>query len=141
MTIASLHLYTPQVDPEESSGAGATRSVLHATPLRASRALALRHVMRAFHFTMSNAVFLCTPAAVAHKGEQGPGTVLGTLTSDLVNLIEGAQRVVVVPPRTELNLTKTMRDSSGSGVRARVCAAGVSQPVEAPCCIANCAPV
>ena len=56
-----------QLAPEESTGDGKTGSVLHATPLRASRALALRHVMRAFHFSMSNAVFLCTPASVAHK--------------------------------------------------------------------------
>ena len=45
------------------------------------------------------------------QGELAPGTMVGTLTSDLVHLIEGAQRVVVVPPRTEVKLAHSLKDS------------------------------
>lgn len=102
------------MDPEESTDEGVTRSVLHATPLRASRSLALRHIMRTLGFTMRQAVFLCTPASVAAKGDKAPGTMLGTLTSDLAALVEGAQRVVVAPPRTQVKMAQKLSDS---GVR------------------------
>ena len=117
---------TMQLLPEESAGGGAgdgAKSVLHATPMRANRALALRHIMRLCGFTMGQAVFLCTPASVAPKGERAPGTMLGALASDMQYLIEGAQRVVVVPPRTEVSLNKKLSDSGVRTLHSFLCSA------------------
>jgi hypothetical protein len=112
---------TLQLLPEETT-AGRTRSVLHATPLRASRSLALRHIVHTRGLTMAEAVFLCTPASMlAHASQQGY-TVVGSLTSDMATLVEGAQTVVVVPPSRETRLGKSMRH--GKAVRSSRSAPG-----------------
>lgn len=97
---------TLQLAPGQTGAGGETQSVLHATPLRASRALALRHIMQTHGFELSAALFLCTPASVHKKGNKGAlGTMLGTLCSDMAQLVEGAQRVVVVPPKTQVEVS------------------------------------
>ena len=102
---------TLQLVPEETT-AERTRSVLHATPLRCSRALAMRHIVHSGNFVMADTVFLCTPASVhAHVSKDGH-TVVGALCSDMATLVEGAQKVVVVPPSRLPRLSKT--DSNGS---------------------------
>ena len=60
-------------------------SILHATPLRASRAMALRHLFFGHGLNMAKSTFLCTPAAIA-QGEDG--TEIGALCSDMDALIQ-----------------------------------------------------
>jgi hypothetical protein len=103
---------TLQLAPEEKTQDLVTRSVLHATPLRSSRALALRHIMYLFDCAMSEALFLCTPASAKVKGAGRAYSVLGTLCSDLAQLVEGGQLVLVVPPRRQMRLSRAISDAS-----------------------------
>lgn len=95
---------TLQLLPEETQSDKNTHSVLHATPLRASRSLALRHIVQSRNFAMSDAVFLCTPASMHERVEQDGFTVVGSLCSDMAQLVEGAQKVVVVPASRQMKL-------------------------------------
>lgn len=96
---------TLQLVPEETA-AERTRSVLHATPLRCSRALALRHIVHSGNFLMADTVFLCTPASMHANAAQDGHSVIGALCSDMATLVEGAQKVVVVPPSKLPRLSK-----------------------------------
>ena len=98
---------TLQLIPGDARGGDGTVSVLHATPLRASRGLALRHLTRTFDLSMDGAVFLCTPTSV--RAIEG-GTLVGTLVSDLAALVEGAHRVVVVPPRRQTRISQELSE-------------------------------
>lgn len=95
-----------------------TRSLVHATPLRASRALALRHIVQRFaRLSMPSSVYVCTPASVHAKGESQGFTLLGTPVSDTMPLVEGAQRVVIVPPTKQMRLSVNLDelDLNGGG--------------------------
>jgi hypothetical protein len=108
---------TLQLAPEAGSqDSGKTTSVMHATPLRASRALALRHIAHSNGFSMSQAVFLCTPSSVHAKSNTAGGTVLGTLCSDMSQLVEGAQKVVVVPPRHQVWMSQELSEGGAGQV-------------------------
>jgi hypothetical protein len=92
-------------------GDGPTRSVLHATPLRASRGLALRHIVQRFDdLSMTTAVYVCTPASVHAKSSKQGYTLLGTLCSDTAPLVEGAQKVLIVPPSRQMQLSRSLDD-------------------------------
>lgn len=106
---------TLQLVPEETT-AERTRSVLHATPLRSSRALALRHIVHIGNFMMADTVFLCTPASMHAKVAQDGHTVVGALCSDMATLVEGAQKVVVVPPSKLPRLSKQDAVAGAQGV-------------------------
>lgn len=97
---------TLQLLPQDG---GETSSVLHATPLRASRGLALRHIARTFDIPMGRVIFLCTPVSVRPAVGDG-GTRISTLVSDLAALVEGAQRVLVVPPRKMMKISRELTD-------------------------------
>lgn len=106
---------TLQLLPEETQSDDHTHSVLHATPLRASRSLALRHIMHSRNFAMCDAVFLCTPASMHECNEKDGFTVVGSLCSDMAQLVEGAQKVVVVPPSRQMKLgTSSAADFAAS---------------------------
>ena len=105
---------TLQLLPEETQSDEHTHSVLHATPLRASRSLALRHIVQSRNFAMSDAVFLCTPASMHERAEQDGFTVVGSLCSDMAQLVEGAQKVVVVPPSKQMKLGASAVDAAAS---------------------------
>lgn len=62
-----------------------TRSILHATPMRASRPLAVRHLAAAHGLDLAASTFLCLPTSV-EKGSDGH--TLGTLCSDTVSLVQ-----------------------------------------------------
>jgi hypothetical protein len=74
-------------------------AVLHLTPIRASRALALRHLARRLGLGPDDfAVAALAPELVALGADSGDGgAVVGPYVSDLVDLVGGAQRVFVLP--------------------------------------------
>eukprot|EP00892_Ulva_mutabilis_P007983 jgi/Ulvmu1/5557/UM023_0093.1 len=110
---------TLQLVPEETT-AERTRSVLHATPLRCSRALALRHIVHSGNFIMADTVFLCTPASIHANASKDGHTVVGSLCSDMATLVEGAQKVVVVPPSKLPRLSKAdANGEEGTGAKAK----------------------
>lgn len=53
---------------------------------------------------MADAVFLCTPVSMHECTEKDGYTVVGSLCSDMATLMEGAQKVVVVPPTKQMKL-------------------------------------
>lgn len=106
---------TLQLVPEETT-AERTRSVLHATPLRCSRSLALRHIVHSGNFMMADTVFLCTPTSMHANAAHDGHTVIGALCSDMATLVEGAQKVVVVPPSKLPRLSKG-RDAGGEAAQ------------------------
>jgi hypothetical protein len=114
---------TLQLAPKEGERDERIQSVLHCTPLRASRALALRHITQNNGLSMSQALFLCTPSSVHPKNEMSEGTMLGTLCSDMGQLVEGAQKVVVVRPSQQVWMSQDLGEGTGQADTERGVAA------------------
>jgi hypothetical protein len=70
---------------------------LHLTPLRGSRALALRHLTFTHKVDMSSLV-LVTTAKDVQPGASGPAGLAKFACSDMEDLVAGVQGVLVVPP-------------------------------------------
>lgn len=77
---------------------------LHLTPLRGSRALALRHLAYTHKVDMSSLVLVCCAKDVAAPGAAGgssspsPAGPAKFACSDMEDLLGGVQGVLVVPP-------------------------------------------
>jgi hypothetical protein len=70
---------------------------LHITPLRGSRALALRHLAYAHKVDMSSLVLVACAKDV-QPGASGPAGPAKFACSDMEDLVSGVQGVLVVPP-------------------------------------------
>lgn len=70
---------------------------LHLTPLRGSRALALRHLTFTHKVDMSSLV-LVTTAKDVQPCASGPAGLAKFACSDMEDLVAGVQGVLVVPP-------------------------------------------
>lgn len=74
-------------------------SVLHITPVRASRSLALRLIARNLGCTLEN-VLLVIPT-FASEGTKLPDLKIAGHTNDLADLVSGVQRVLFVSHASE----------------------------------------
>lgn len=70
---------------------------LHLTPLRGSRALALRHLAYAHKVDMSSLVLVCCAKDV-QPAAAGPAGMAKFACSDVEELVSGVQSVLVMPP-------------------------------------------
>jgi hypothetical protein len=70
---------------------------LHITPLRGSRALALRHLAYVHKVDMSSLVLVACAKDV-QPGASGPAGPAKFACSDMEDLVSGVQGVLVVPP-------------------------------------------
>jgi sucrose-phosphate synthase len=83
--------FVPQDDP-----ASEHLAVLHITPVRASRPLALRAISHQLNIPMDNFIVVALPPVVS--GASLADAVVGPATSDVADLVAGAQKVVVAQP-------------------------------------------
>ncbi len=74
--------------------------VLHITPLRASRAQALRYILRNLGHPMDHLTLLATPRKL--RDVENGDVLLSAFTSDFGDLLAGWLRVTVLSPMTRL---------------------------------------
>lgn len=87
-----------QVD--ESPRGATTTPIVHVTPLRACRSQALRFLMCQIGIPMSEVTIVCCATSLVESAGKGKRKV-GFAVSDMGPLLEGSQKVVVVPPNKE----------------------------------------
>jgi len=78
--------------------------LLHITPIRASRPLAIRFLVQRLGISMENVVMLCIASSIKSSQQQAiskESMTVGFVTSDADALVGGAQRVIIVPPSKE----------------------------------------
>lgn len=86
--------YTIQIVPKETSNEQV--AVLHITPIRASRPLALRSMAQRLGLQMS--AFSCIVLPAEMKGSTLEDAVVGPWTTDTSDLISGMQQVYIAAP-------------------------------------------
>jgi hypothetical protein len=137
--------------PAAPTPAAATRLVIHATPLRCSRALALRHLAARYRQPLGPAWTLVAFAGPAPGGSSGtaaraggstgavggstgaaPATppVLSLRASDAEDLVGGVQRVVLLPHAAPT--TPVSADTPAEGAAAPAAAAATPPRSAAP---------
>ncbi|GMH42505.1 hypothetical protein BSKO_10424 [Bryopsis sp. KO-2023] len=87
-----------QVD--ESPRGATTVPIVHVTPLRACRSQALRFLMCQVGIPMSRVTIVCGATSLV-ESEGGGRRRVGFAVSDMSPLLEGSQRVIVMPPNKE----------------------------------------
>lgn len=101
--------YTLQFVPQ---AADAHLAVLHITPVRASRPLALRSLSHRLGVPMDAFTVVSLPPVVV--GETLADAVVGPATSDMADLIAGAQTAFVVRPHANSNLGEELSTYIGT---------------------------
>ncbi len=95
--------YTLQFVPQDGPSSEHL-AVLHITPVRASRPLALRAISHELNVPMDNFIVIALPPVVS--GESLADAVVGPATSDVADLIAGAQKAIVVQPESSTAQSK-----------------------------------
>jgi sucrose-phosphate synthase len=95
--------YTLQLVPQDGPSSEHL-AVLHITPVRASRPLALRAISHQLNIPMDNFIVIALPPVVF--GDNLAEAVVGPATSDVADLIAGAQKAIVVTPESTAAQTK-----------------------------------
>ncbi|KAH7619458.1 putative sucrose-phosphate synthase 1 [Nannochloris sp. 'desiccata'] len=90
--------YTLQFVPQDGPSSEHL-AVLHITPIRASRPLALRAISHRLNIPMDNFIVIALPPVVF--GESLADAVVGPATSDVSDLVAGAQKAIVVRPDSD----------------------------------------
>lgn len=88
-----------QVD-KTAAGKGVA-PLLHVTPQRASRALAMRFVFHRLGIDLDNVVVVCVASSIAStmsSDSTSESRRVGFVASDMYDLVGGRQKVVIVPP-------------------------------------------
>jgi len=95
--------YTLQFVPQDGPS-NEHFAVLHITPVRASRPLALRAISHQLNIPMDNFIVVAMPSVVF--GQSLADAVVGPATSDVADLVAGAQKVIVVRPESNAAQSK-----------------------------------
>lgn len=124
--------YTLQAVPDTNNNGEEFLSILHVTPVRASRSMALRYIMHRFGRDMAavttvmpsaEAILPPTTAAAHQTSSPSPppspspdtaAATVGMYTNDAVDLLAGMQRVVCLTPPTVAAATKPFNGGSDS---------------------------
>ena len=101
--------YTLQFVPKSSD---APVAILHITPVRASRPLALRSLSHRLNVPMDAFTVVTLPPVVV--GDTLADAIVGPATSDMADLIAGAQKAYVVRPKANSHLEQELSTYIGT---------------------------